>query len=167
MFKGVTMKRLLSVAAVTVFAIVGCGKKGAFTETIDSPYDIDTTIKRFKQTLADRNLTYFNTIDHKANAVKAGLQMREERVVFFGNPKMGTILMQCNPSIGVDLPLRMLFWQDYDGVTKITFTNPEYLSLKHNIKEQKCLKLIQHAHVIMRELAEETAKAEAKTSTGH
>jgi uncharacterized protein (DUF302 family) len=167
MSKGVTMKRLLFVAAAAALMMVGCGDKGAFTETTDSAYDIDMSIKRFKQALAKRNLTYFNTIDHKANAVKAGLQMREERVVFFGNPKMGTILMQCNPSIGVDLPLRMLFWQDYDGVTKITFTNPEYLSLKHNVKDQKCLKLLQHAHVVMRELAEETAKAETKKTEKH
>ena len=148
---------LIGIAA-SALLLVGCGDKGAFVETVDSAYDIDTTIKRFKVALQKRRLTFFNLIDHKQNAVKAGMQMREERVAFFGNPKMGTVLMQCNPSIGVDLPLRMLFWQDYDGVTKITFTNPEYLSLKHNVKKSECLTLLQRAHTVMREIAQETAK---------
>jgi len=162
------MKLLIKTAITTaVLLFGGCGDKGAFVETTDSAYDVDTSIKRFKTELAKRHLTYFNTIDHKANAVKAGLQMREERVVFFGNPKMGTMLMQCNPSIGVDLPLRMLFWQDYDGVTKITFTNPEYLSLKHNIKDQTCLKLLQAAHVTMQELAKQTAEEETNKHAKH
>jgi len=151
-----------------MFAILlmlgGCGDKGAFVETTDSPYSVDRSVDRFKKALQAHHLTYFYTVDHKANAVKAGLQMREERTVFFGNPKMGTILMQCNPSIGVDLPLRMLFWQDYDGVTKVTFTNPEYLSLKHNIKDQTCLKLIQAAHVTMRDLVAATVKPEGNVT---
>jgi uncharacterized protein (DUF302 family) len=65
--------------------------------------------------------------------------------------------MECNPSMGLDLPLRMLFTTDYEGQTRITYTNPEYWTLKHNIKDKKCLAIIQKIHIALQQLAEEAA----------
>ncbi len=141
------------------FTLLGCNnKKGAFLETIETQYDVPTSVKKFINIVKEKGLTHFNTIDHAKNAKDAGLRLKPETVVVFGNPKMGTKLMECNPSIGLDLPLKMLFSTDYEGKTTITYTNPEYWSLKHNIKDKKCLEIIRKANIAMQNLAEATSK---------
>ena len=86
------------------------------------------------------------------------MNLKPEAVVIFGNPKMGTVLMQCNSSMGLDLPLRILVHTDYDGSTTLSYTNPEYWTLKHNIKEKKCLNIITKAKIALENLVEEAAK---------
>ena len=86
------------------------------------------------------------------------MRLKPESVVIFGNPKMGTILMQCNPSIGLDLPLRILVSTDYEGETTITYTNPEYWSLKHNIKDVNCLDIIQKAKLALAKISQKAGK---------
>jgi len=146
------MKNLLLIL-LTIFVVVGCGKKGTFIHTISSQNDMPTAIAKLEKLLKDANLTHFETIDHSANAKSVGMRLKPESVVVFGNPKMGTLLMECNPSIGLDLPLRILFNTNYEGDTFITYTNPEYWSLKHNIKDVKCLDIIQKAKVALANLA--------------
>ena len=152
------MKKLILTTLIG-FALLGCeSKKGAFLETVETTHDVPTSVEKFIKILKEKELTYFNTIDHAKNAKEVGLRMQAESVVVFGNPKMGTKLMQCNPSMGLDLPLKMLFSTDYEGVTTITYTNPEYWSLKHNIKDKKCLDIIRRANIAMQNLAEAVSK---------
>jgi uncharacterized protein (DUF302 family) len=152
------MKRILFIGLIG-FALLGCdSKKGAFLETLETQNDVPTAVAKLVATIKAKELTHFQTIDHAKNAKDAGLRLKPETVVIFGNPKMGTKLMECNPSIGLDLPLRILFSTDYEGRTTITYTNPEYWSLKHNIKDKKCLGIIKKAHIAMQNLAEEAAK---------
>jgi uncharacterized protein (DUF302 family) len=152
------MKKLILTTLIG-FALLGCeNKKGAFLETVETTHDVPTSVEKFIKILKEKELTYFNTIDHAKNAKEVGLRMQAESVVVFGNPKMGTKLMQCNPSMGLDLPLKMLFSTDYEGVTTITYTNPEYWSLKHNIKDKKCLDIIRRANIAMQNLAEAVSK---------
>ncbi len=141
------------------FILLGCdSKKGAFLETVATNNDVPTAVNKLIATLKVKELTHFQTIDQSKNAKDVGLRLKPETVVIFGNPKMGTLLMQCNPSIGLDLPLRMLFSTDYEGKTTITYTNPEYWSLKHNIKDKNCLEIIKKAHLALQILANEAAK---------
>jgi uncharacterized protein (DUF302 family) len=86
------------------------------------------------------------------------MNLKPQTVVAFGNPKMGTVLMNCNPSIGLDLPLRMLFSTDYAGQTTITYTNPEYWSLKHNIRDPNCLDVLNKAKIALGALAEKVGE---------
>ena len=152
------MKKLLLIAFIGL-ALVGCdSKKGAFLETVNSQHDVPTTVAKFKKLLEEKGLDYFNTIDHQANAKNVKMHLKPETVVVFGNPKMGTVLMNCNPSMGLDLPLRMLFSTDYEGKTTITYTNPEYWSLKHNIKDKKCLDILNKAKIALANLAEEAGE---------
>ncbi len=152
------MKKTVLVALLG-FALLGCeNKKGAFLETVETKNDVPTAVAKFITIVKDKGLTYFETIDHAKNAKEAGLRLKPETVVVFGNPKMGTMLMQCNPSIGLDLPLKMLFSTNYEGRTSITYTNPEYWSLKHNIKDKQCLEIIRKANIAMQNLAEAAAK---------
>jgi len=152
------MKRILFIGLIG-FALLGCdSKKGAFLETVETQNDVPTAVAKLIATIKVKELTHFQTIDHAKNAKDVGLRLKPETVVIFGNPKMGTKLMECNPSMGLDLPLRILFSTDYEGKTTITYTNPEYWSLKHNIKDKKCLGIIKKAHIAMQNLAEEAAK---------
>ena len=152
------MKKLFLFAFIGL-ALVGCdSKKGTFLETIETQNDVPTAVAKLIATIKAKELSHFQTIDHAKNAKDTGLRLKPETVVIFGNPKMGTKLMQCNPSMGLDLPLRILFSTDYEGKTTITYTNPEYWSLKHNIKDKKCLGIIKKAHIAMQNLAQEAAK---------
>jgi uncharacterized protein (DUF302 family) len=152
------VKNLLLLTFIA-FSILGCdSKKGAFLETVESKNDVPTAVSKLIAKIKEEKLTHFQTIDHAKNAKDAGLRLMPETVVVFGNPKMGTQLMQCNPSMGLDLPLRMLFSTNYEGKTTITYTNPEYWSLKHNIKDKKCLAIIKKAHIAMQNLAQVAAK---------
>jgi len=152
------MKKLFLIGFIGL-ALLGCdSKKGAFLETVESQNDVPTAVAKLIATIKAQELTHFQTIDHAKNAKDVGLKLKPETVVIFGNPKMGTKLMECNPSIGLDLPLRMLFTTNYEGRTTITYTNPEYWTLKHNIKDKKCLGIIKKAHIAMQNLADEAAK---------
>ena len=152
------MKKLFLIPFL-LFLLLGCdSKKGAFIETVESKNDVPTSVNKLLAAIKAKDLTYFQTIDHAANAKEVGLRLKPERVVVFGNPKMGTKLMQCNPSIGLDLPLKILFSTDYEGKTTLSYTNPEYWSLKHNIKDKKCLEIIRKAHIALQNLAEAASK---------
>jgi len=152
------MKKWLLLALIALI-FTGCeNKKGAFLETVESQNDVPTAVNRLMRLIEKKGLTHFATIDHAANARKAGMRLKPETVVLFGNPKVGTQLMECNPSMGLDLPLRLLFTTNYEGQTSITYTNPEYWTLKHNIKDKKCLAMIKKIHIALQELAKEAAK---------
>ena len=152
------MKKVLFVGLIGL-VILGCdSKKGTFLERVESQNDVPTAVAKLKRLIKEQNLTYFHTIDHQANAHRVKMNLKPESVVVFGNPKMGTVLMNCNPSMGLDLPLRMLFSTDYEGKTTITYTNPEYWSLKHNIKDKNCLSILNKAKLALAELAEEAGK---------
>jgi len=152
------MRKLLLIGLVG-FALLGCdSKKGTFLKTVESENDHSTSVAKLEKLIKDQGLTHFSTIDHKANARSVEMNLKPETVVVFGNPKMGTVLMNCNPSMGLDLPLRMLFATDYEGKTTITYTNPEYWSLKHNIKDKNCLNILTKAKIALETLAEEAGK---------
>ena len=108
--------------------------------------------------IKEQGLTHFETFNHTKNAQDVKMNLKPESIVIFGNPKMGTTLMQCNPSMGLELPLRILISEDYDGVTTLTYTNPEYWSLKHNIKDVKCLNILNKASIALATLTEKVAK---------
>ena len=153
-------KSILSVFILFIFLIlIGCdSKKGTFLKTVESQNNHQTTLSRLIELIQDQNLTYFETIDHQANAKKVGMNLKPESVVVFGNPRMGTVLMNCNPSMGLDLPLRILVTTNYEGITSLIYTNPEYWSLKHNIKEKQCLEILGKAKIALEDLTEKAAK---------
>lgn len=155
------MKKFFLIGLIAL-SLIGCdSKKGTFLQTVKSQNDHTTTVKKLETLIKSQGLTHFSTIDHQANAKAVEMNLKPETVVVFGNPKMGTVLMNCNPSIGLDLPLRMLITTNYEGITSIIYTNPEYWSLKHNIKDKNCLSIINKAKIALADLAEKTAKSES------
>ncbi|HFQ60996.1 MAG TPA: DUF302 domain-containing protein [Epsilonproteobacteria bacterium] len=152
------MKRLLLIGFIGL-SLVGCdSKKGTFLETVQSENTQDVSVSKLKKLIQEENLTLFETIDHKANATAVNMNLKPETVVVFGNPRMGTVLMNCNPSMGLDLPLRILVSTNYEGLTSFTYTNPEYWSLKHNIKDKNCLNILTKAKVALADLAQKASK---------
>ncbi len=97
-----------------------------------SAHDVDETTARLTKVLEAKGLTVFTTIDHQANAAGADLELPPTRVVIFGNAKLGTPLMQCAPSLAIDLPQKVLIWQDEAGV-KLAYNDPQYLAQRHRL----------------------------------
>jgi uncharacterized protein (DUF302 family) len=101
---------------------------------LKSAFPVKETLDRLTRLVESKGLTVFCRIDHAANAVSAGLQLRPTEVLIFGNAKGGTPLMQASQSIGIDLPLKALAWQDAAGQTWLTYNDPVWLTARHDIE---------------------------------
>ncbi|MEA2029533.1 MAG: DUF302 domain-containing protein [Campylobacterota bacterium] len=130
--------------------LIGCSNsRGDFIQIVDSNESVDQTVKKLHAIIKKAKLTHFYTMDHAQNAKEQKLTLRDTTLVVFGNAHMGSKLMQCNQSIGLDLPMKILVYEDFNGDTKISYTNPEYYSLKHNIKDKGCLNIINKASIAL------------------
>ena len=92
------------------------------------------TVERLKALLAQKGIELFADIDHAAGARKVGLSLRPTRLLVFGNPKAGTPLMQGRQTIGLDLPLRVLVWEDEAGKVWLTYRRVESLARHHHVR---------------------------------
>ena len=142
-------------ALLLALALAGCGSEpdaprvdatnriagvgGAFEgqQIIASAHDVPDTVGRLAAAARARGLTVFATIDHRANAEKAGLTMRPATLVLVGDPNLATSLMQGAPTSAIDLPLRVLVFQDIDGTTKILTDSVKSLARQHAIVGQE------------------------------
>ena len=102
--------------------------------TMTSPYDVSETGDRLETIIEEKGLTLFDRIDHSANAKDAELELEPTELLIFGNPKVGTPLMQCSITTAIDLPQKVLVYQDQNEQTQIVYNQPEYLKQRHNIK---------------------------------
>ncbi len=150
--------------ALLALIFIGCdNKKGIFINTVQSKYSTEEGVKKFENILDEKGLSIFQVIDHAQNAKNSNMELLPNTLVVFGNPKMGSVLIECNHSMGLDLPLKMLFYTDYEGNSWISYTNPEYYSLKHNIKDKNCLAVITKASIALQTLADELADNNTST----
>ncbi len=97
-----------------------------------SPRSVAETVSRFTDMLAGKGMTLFATIDQSAAATQAGLQLRDTVLVVFGNPAAGTLVMQAAPLAALDLPLKVLVWDDA-GQTKVTYVSPGTLAERYDL----------------------------------
>ena len=104
--------------------------------TIASHYDVKTTLDRLEATVKAKGLRVFARIDHAAGAMAAGLKLRATELLIFGNAKGGTPLMQSQQTIGIDLPLKALAWQDATGKTWLSYNDLTWLAARHGLSEQ-------------------------------
>jgi uncharacterized protein (DUF302 family) len=91
------------------------------------------TADRLAAAVADHGMTVVARVDHAAAAAKVGLELRPTEVLIFGNPKAGTLLMQASQSIGLDLPLKALVWQDEAAATWIAYPNIGWLAKRYDL----------------------------------
>lgn len=102
--------------------------------SMKSAYDVNTTVHRLISKLKAKGMTVFTTVDHAAGAKKVGLELRPTTLVIFGNPKVGTPLMQCSQSMAIDLPQKALIMQDAKGQVWLSYNDPAYLAKRHHMK---------------------------------
>ncbi len=98
-----------------------------------SNYSPIETTNRLKKAIESKGLKIFMEIDHQAAAQKVGMDLNYEKVIMFGNPKLGTLLMKKNPLIGLDLPLKILVWQNKNKETFVSYLSPEALKNRYQI----------------------------------
>ena len=99
--------------------------------TLKSSHDVATTVEKLVAVLESKGMNVFGQVNHGAGAKKAGLELRPTELVIFGNPKVGTPLMKCSQSIAIDLPQKMLAWQDEDGTVYLSYNDPMHLKSRH------------------------------------
>jgi len=133
--EGVSMGSASSKEALT-------GGKGI----IDKPsnHSVDETVERLKNILHSKGVTLFALVDHSGEAEKMGMKMRPTKLLIFGSPKAGTPLMLAAPSIAIDLPLKILVWEDGQGKVWVSYNSPDYLKERHNLP----LDLLQNIAVV-------------------
>jgi uncharacterized protein (DUF302 family) len=101
--------------------------------TVPSSHGPKDAINRLEAEVKAKGMTVFARIDHAAGAVEAGLSLRPMEVLIFGNAKAGTPLMQSVQTIGIDLPLKALVWQDAAGDTWLSYNDPAWLAQRHGL----------------------------------
>jgi uncharacterized protein (DUF302 family) len=100
---------------------------------VPSSHSVDETVERIKSILQSKGVTLFALIDHSGEAEKVGMKMRPTKLVIFGSPKTGTPLMLAAPSIAIDLPLKILVWEDAEGKVWLSYNSPEYLQERYGL----------------------------------
>jgi uncharacterized protein (DUF302 family) len=98
-----------------------------------SAHSVDETVERLSKMLAAKQVTLFALVDHSGEAAKAGMEMRSTKLLIFGSPAAGTPVMQASPSIAIDLPLKILVWEDAQGAVWLSWNSPEFLQRRHNV----------------------------------
>ena len=101
--------------------------------SVKSSHDVKTTADRLESTLKQKGMTVFIRINHAQGAQKIGKELRPTELIIFGNPKVGTPLMQCSQSVAIDLPQKALIWQDDQGQVWLSYNDPDYLVKRHQI----------------------------------
>ncbi|MFI9653468.1 DUF302 domain-containing protein [Guyparkeria sp. GHLCS8-2] len=114
------------------FALPAAALAGNGLMTLESQYSVAETEERLVEAVESKGLTVMAQVDHQANAETVDMEMPATRLVIFGNPKLGTQLMKCAPTVAIDLPMKMLIWEDGETV-KVAYNTAEYLVERHEI----------------------------------
>jgi uncharacterized protein (DUF302 family) len=123
---------------------------------VKSSYTVSKTADRLETVLKAKGMTIFARINHSEGAKKAGIELSATELIIFGNPKVGSPLMQCNRTVGIDLPQKALIWQDGNGQVWLSYNDPLYLANRHGLSE--CMQVIKKV--------EKALSSFAKAATG-
>jgi len=103
---------------------------------VPSNHSVDQTVEKLKGILEARGVKLFALVDHSGEAEMAGMKMRPTKLLIFGNPKAGTPVMLAAPSIAIDLPLKLLVWEDDTGKIWISYNSPAFLQERHGVPDE-------------------------------
>ena len=101
-----------------------------------SNHSVDETVAKLKGILQAKGVALFALVDHSGEAEKVGMKMLNTKLLIFGSPKAGTPLMQAAPSIAIDLPLKILVWEDGQGKVWVSYNSPAYLQQRHGLPQE-------------------------------
>jgi len=128
------MIKTILILLLTLFMAGPAAAQGGLVSR-KSSHDVVTTANRLESALKEKGVTVFARIDHAAGAQRVGQTLKPTLLIIFGNPAMGTPLIQRSRSIGIDLPLKALIWEDNAGEVWFTYNAPDYLARRHGITE--------------------------------
>jgi len=100
---------------------------------VPSHHSVDETVEKLRSILAAKGVTLFALVDHSGEAEKVGMKMQPTKLLIFGSPKAGTPVMLATPTIAIDLPLKILVWQDEGGKVWVSYNSPDYLRERHGV----------------------------------
>jgi len=100
---------------------------------VQSDFSVEETTDRLENILKEKGMTIFNQINHSDAAQKVGVDLRKTQLIIFGNPKVGSPLMQCQQNVAIDLPQKAIIWEDDKSKVWISYNDPRYLGKRHNI----------------------------------
>jgi len=105
---------------------------------IDKPsnHSVEQTVEKLKNILQSKGVTLFALVDHSGEAERVGMKMRPTKLLIFGSPKAGTPLMLAAPSSAIDLPLKILIWEDDQGKVWVSYNSPDYLKERHGLPQE-------------------------------
>jgi len=129
------MKKIIILVAF-LFAICTAvqAAEGLITKT--SSHSVKQTMDRLEKIVRDKGFNVAARVNHAAAAIQSGATLRPTEVLIFGNPKLGTVLMQSNQTIGIDLPIKVLVWEDDKGVVTLGYNDPAWLAKRHGITDR-------------------------------
>ncbi len=136
------MVRLLALALVLACAALAApaqaGPDGLIMKR--SQHSVGETLDRLETALKAKGLTIFARVDHAAGAAKADLDLPPTQLLIFGNPRLGTPLMQSNRTVAIDLPQKALAFEDAEGQVWLAYNDPEHLAARHDITDRQAIR---------------------------
>ena len=120
---------------------------------LKSKYSVELTVERAKRIAEHNELKVFGVIDHAKNAAEADMELLPTQLLVFGNLAVDTELIQANPLIGLDLPLKLLVWEDRDGVVWISYSSAEAMQKRHNLSDEYT-KQFRDTEALLKDLAQ-------------
>jgi uncharacterized protein (DUF302 family) len=130
---------ILGIFSIMLFSSMAVAAEHGLV-SVKSGHTVKETADRLENILQKNGMTLFTRINHSAGAEKVGKELRPTELIIFGNPKVGTPLMQCGQTMAIDLPQKALIWEDETGQVWFSYNEPEYLAKRHNTKG--CLEVI-------------------------
>ncbi|MGA9394828.1 MAG: DUF302 domain-containing protein [Azonexus sp.] len=129
------MKTIQFVLSLVLVAFLSHANAADGLVAVKSPYGAKATMDKFEIIVKDKGLVVFARIDHAAGAAKIGKTLRPTEVLIFGNPQGGTPFMECAQSVGIDLPLKALVWEDASSQVWLGYNDPMYLAQRHGVAQ--------------------------------
>ena len=120
-----------TIFALALLALASAASAVEGLVALESPLTVGQTMDRLEAVVKERGLTVFARIDHSAGAAKVGKTLRPTQLLIFGNPQGGTPFMECAQSVGIDLPLKALVWEDAEAQVWLAYNDPAFLAARH------------------------------------
>lgn len=149
------IKRVLGLALFAVMSASAASVNNGLI-SVYSPHSVEDTTNRLVKAMENRGISIFRRINHEKGAENVGHKLRPSQLLIFGNPKIGSLLMQCNQQVGIELPQKILIWQTKDRKVKVTYNDPKYFAERHQIKN--CDEVIQKINNGLNALIEKATK---------
>ena len=123
--------------------------------SVAGEFNVERTMNRLERLVRAAGFRVFARIDHSRAADRVGVRLRPTQLLIFGKPEAGSVLMESDQRIGIDLPMKFLVWLDADGRTQISWNQPDWLADRHHLRDRDAV--LEQMNRVMEQLATEAA----------